>query len=188
MAVEGQDRSCHAPQGLHPQYHEFRHELCSSLLSDQDVQWFCVGILSFIFTPWLPLLILVIRQQYSDEVFKANRTPSSPLPAASTDLDLERKAHLSRENILGTGGKLLSSPPVAGPLATQLLGNTMPTVLGTGSEPTGSQTGGGLQNKGVDLSSPYMQIWQDDDASALQTMAQGPGRDGNTSSCLSGHL
>ena len=65
--LESLDESCKQPHGLAEMYHELRARLCDNMLIDNDIQWFCLGLLTLVFTPWFSMLILGMQQQHLGE-------------------------------------------------------------------------------------------------------------------------
>jgi len=117
LTVQSQDRSCHAAEGLGAQYRRIRNELCDNLLIDQDIQWFCIGFVALITTPWLTLLLLTVR-----EGGRAHAGTSLP-PAVSSGIDV--RAQLYHDDATAPGSNTASyvaSPAIiAAPMAAQAL-------------------------------------------------------------------
>ena len=64
--LQSLDESCRKQSGFAELYNELRDQLCDGLMVDHDIQWFCLGLIAFIFTPWFPLLVLGVRTKYAD--------------------------------------------------------------------------------------------------------------------------
>ena len=103
--------------GLAPRYRSIRHELCDNFLTDLDIQWFCVGILAVILSPWLPILVIMVRHQFPDKHVKPQHDNTSTL--APTEAATAERADLYRKNPMAPGGKILAAPHAAGPAAAQ---------------------------------------------------------------------
>ena len=95
MAVQSQDRRCHAAEGLGDQYHRLRNELCENFLIDQDIQWFCVGLMAVITTPWLTLLLLTVRGGGRDS------TETSLTPPISSGIEVRAQLYHDDEKCGG---------------------------------------------------------------------------------------
>ena len=137
--VNNQDRYC-AAEGLGTQYHRIRNELCDNFLVDQDIQWFCIGLVALITSPWLTLLLLKVTEGHQ------NHTGISLPPIISPVLDAQ--AHLYHADMKAFGGDpatLMASPfIIANPQAAQALRDfVVPTPFMVEENP---------------VNSPYLQI------------------------------
>ena len=173
------DQSCKTPNGISALYGGLRHEVCHNLQIDQDIQWFGVGLLAVIFSPWLPLLILMVRTRFPDKYARSGEMiPTSTSSPADVDAQLTHDVSTYQE-FMATGGQLLTSPPVTGPAAAQALRSALPqqsvllvhnSTAGSALRPSPMPENLGLTHLDV-ADSPYVQIWQDDD---LLSLDQGP--------------
>jgi hypothetical protein len=139
--VHSQDRYCRAAEGLGTQYHGIRNELCGNFLVDLDIQWFCLGLVALITSPWLTLLLLKVTEGHQ------KHTGISLPPVVSPVIDVQ--AQLYHDDDMKTFGgdpsTLMASPLIiANPPAAQALRDVVvPTPFLVEENP---------------VNSPYLQI------------------------------
>ena len=115
--VHSQDRYCCAAEGLGTQYHRIRNELCGNFLVDQDIQWFCMGLVALITSPWLTLLLLKVTEGHQ------NQTGIGLPPVVSPVIDVQAQLYPDDMKAFGGDPATLMAPPliIANPPAAQAL-------------------------------------------------------------------